>query len=93
MQGDVQAGIDKAKSEPNNFEAQMKAAELYYQIQRYDSALEYLKNANKLQPDNYEVIVQLGNTNFDAEHYEEAENGTQQRWQRRKILTYERISD
>lgn len=73
MQADVQAGIDKAKSEPNNFEAQMKAAELYYQIQRYDNAIEYLKNANKLQPENYEVIVQLGNTNFDAEHYEEAE--------------------
>lgn len=73
MQAEVQAGIDKAKAEPQNFEAQMKAAELYYQIQRYDNALEYLKNANKLQPDKYEVIVQLGNTNFDAEHYEEAE--------------------
>ncbi len=73
MQADVQAGIDKAKSEPDNFEAQMKAAELFYQIQRYENALEYLKKANKIQPDNYEVIVQLGNTNFDAEHYEEAE--------------------
>lgn len=73
MQADVQAGIDRAKSEPDNFEAQMKAAELFYQIQRYDNALEYLKKANKIQPDNYEVIVQLGNTNFDAEHYEEAE--------------------
>lgn len=73
MQAEVQESIDKAKAEPENFEAQMKAAEMYYQIQRYESALEYLQKANKLKPDEYPVIVQLGNTNFDAERYEEAE--------------------
>ena len=70
---EVQAAIDKAKQNPQDFEAQLRAAELYYQIQRFDSALEYLKKANELQPDNYEVILNLGNANFDAARYEEAE--------------------
>jgi tetratricopeptide (TPR) repeat protein len=70
---EVQAAIDRAKQNPDDFEAQMKAAELYYQIQRFDGAAEFLKKANSLQPDNQEVIVNLGNANFDAERYEEAE--------------------
>lgn len=70
---EVQAAIDNARQNPNDIEAQLKAAELYYQIQRFEGALEFLKNANELQPDNYEVIVNLGNTYFDAEKYDEAE--------------------
>lgn len=70
---ETQAVIDKAKQNPNDFEAQMKAAEMYYQIQRFDGAIEYLRKANQLQPDNYEVLVSLGNANFDSDKYEEAE--------------------
>jgi tetratricopeptide (TPR) repeat protein len=70
---DVQEAIKKAKSEPNNFDAQMKAAELYYQIQRNDQAIEYLLKANQLKPDSYEAIVALGQVNIDAQHYDQAE--------------------
>jgi tetratricopeptide (TPR) repeat protein len=70
---EVQAAIDNAKQNPTDFEAQMKAAELYYQIQRFDGAIEFLKKANELQPDNYEVVVNLGNSYFDAGRYEDAE--------------------
>jgi tetratricopeptide (TPR) repeat protein len=70
---DVQAAISKARSEPNNFDAQMKAAELYYQIQRHDQAIEYLLKANQLKPDSFEAIVALGQVNIDAEHYDQAE--------------------
>lgn len=70
---EVQAAIDKAKQNPTDFEAQMKAAELYYQIQRFDGAVEFLKKANELQPENYDVIVNLGNAYFDASRYEDAE--------------------
>ncbi|HYJ89674.1 MAG TPA: tetratricopeptide repeat protein [Pyrinomonadaceae bacterium] len=70
---EVQAAIEKAKAEPNNFDAQVKAAEFYYQIQRFDGAIEFLKKANELQPENYDVLVQLGNANFDADRYEVAE--------------------
>src|SRR5688500_17866451 len=37
---EVQAAIDRARQNPNDFEAQMKAAELYYQIQRFDGAID-----------------------------------------------------
>lgn len=73
MQPETQAAIDKAKAEPDNFEAQIAAAEMYYQIQRFEGAVEFLKQANKLKPDDYETIVNLGNAYFDANRYEEAE--------------------
>lgn len=70
---DVQAAIGKARAEPNNFDAQMKAAELYYKIQRYDQAIEFLLKANQLKPDSFEAAVALGQVNLDAEHYDQAE--------------------
>ena len=73
MQPEIQAAIDQAKKEPDNFDAQLKAAEFYYQIQRFDGAIEFLKRANQLKPDSREVIVNLGNAYFDTEKFEEAE--------------------
>lgn len=73
MQAEVTAALDQARKEPNNFEAQLKAAELYYQIQRYDDAIGYLLKANQLQPDSYETVANLGMVNMDAGHYETAE--------------------
>lgn len=73
MQPEVQSAIEQAKQAPNDFDAQMKAAEMYYQIGRFDDAIEYLTKANKLKPEDREVIVSLGNANFDADKYEEAE--------------------
>lgn len=70
---EVQAAIDKARQNPNDFEAQMKAAELYYQIQRFEGAVEFMQRAHELQPDNYEVLVNLANVSFDAGRYEDAE--------------------
>lgn len=73
MQPEVQSAIDQAKQAPNDFDAQMKAAEMYYQISRFDEAIEYMKKANQIKPDDREVIVGIGNANFDADRYEEAE--------------------
>jgi len=70
---EVQVAIDQARREPDNFNAQMKAAELYNQIQRFDGAIEFLTRANQLKPNDYDVIVQLGNSNFDSDKYTEAE--------------------
>jgi Flp pilus assembly protein TadD len=69
----VQAAISKARNEPKNLEAQVTAAKLEYQIQRYDQAVEYLLKANQIQPDNYEVVVMLGEANMDAGHFDVAE--------------------
>jgi tetratricopeptide (TPR) repeat protein len=70
---EVQAAIEKARKEPDNFDAQVNAAKLYYQIQRFDGAIEFLKRANQLKPDDYDTVVQLGNANFDSDKYDEAE--------------------
>ena len=67
---EVQAAIENAKQNPKDFESQLKAAELFYQIQRYDGAIEYLQKAHDLQPENLAVVSELGNVNFDADKYE-----------------------
>ncbi len=73
MQAEVTANLEKARNEPKNFEAQIKAAELYYQIQRYDQAIEFLLKANTLQPTDYRTVVILGMVNLDAGHFDQAE--------------------
>jgi len=73
VRAEVASSLEKAKSEPNNFDAQLKAAELYYQIQRYDQAIEFLLKANQLQPTDYRTVAILGMVNLDAGHYETAE--------------------
>src|SRR5260370_35358677 len=60
----VQQQLGKARNEPNNFEAQIEASRLEYQIQKYDSAIEFLLKANQIQPNNYETIATLGMVNM-----------------------------
>jgi tetratricopeptide (TPR) repeat protein len=69
----VTAAIEKAKAEPQNFEAQMTAADLYYQIQRFEEAAKFYEAASKLKPTDAEPFVKAGNAYFDAENYLEAE--------------------
>jgi tetratricopeptide (TPR) repeat protein len=73
MNAAVTEAIQRARTEPNNFEAQVAAAQLYYRIQRYDEAIEFLLKANQLRPDDYATTVRLGDANFDAGHFETAE--------------------
>jgi tetratricopeptide (TPR) repeat protein len=69
---EVQASMKKAREEPKNFDAQITAARLEYQIQRYDDAINFLMKANEIKPGDYEVIANLGMVNFDAGHYDQA---------------------
>jgi tetratricopeptide (TPR) repeat protein len=69
----VQASMKKAREEPNNFDAQVDAAKLEYQIQRFDQAVEFLLKANQLKPDDYEVVAMLGSANLEASHYDMAD--------------------
>ena len=73
VRAQVTASLEKARSEPKNFDAQLKAAELYYQIGRYDQAIEFLLKANQLNPSDYRTVVILGMVNLDATHYDQAE--------------------
>jgi tetratricopeptide (TPR) repeat protein len=65
--------LDKAQSEPNNFEAQISAGDLYLKIQNFTKALDFYEIAHKLKPENYDTIVKIGNTYFDSTQFETAE--------------------
>jgi tetratricopeptide (TPR) repeat protein len=69
----VTEAIENAKNKPEDFEAQMTAADLYYQIQRFEDAAKFYEQANKLRPNEIEPLVKLGNSYFDAEKFEQAE--------------------
>ena len=73
VRAQVTADIEKARNEPKNFDAQVKAAELYYRIGRFDQAIEFLVKANELKPTDYNTVVTLGMVNYDAGHYDPAE--------------------
>src|SRR5437773_7790035 len=72
MLASVQTAMKQARENPNDFEAQVTAAKLEYQIQRFDQAIEYLLVANKLKPDDFDVLAMLGEANMDAKHYDAA---------------------
>ena len=65
--------LDNAEKEPNDFDAQIKAGDMYLRIQRFDKAVEFYEKASKIKPEDYETIVKIGNTNFDAKQFEAAE--------------------
>jgi predicted Zn-dependent protease len=69
----VQETIARARNNPKDFAAQINAARLEYQIQQYDEAIKFLLTANQLKPDNYDVLVMLGEANMDAQHWDAAE--------------------
>ncbi len=73
MQPGVAEAIEKAKNEPNSFDAQIAAGDLYSRIKGVDRAVGYYEAANKLKPEDYGLIVKLGNTYFDARKFEDAE--------------------
>lgn len=72
-QGDVMAVIQQARNEPSDFDAQMKAAALFAQIQRHDQALEFYQKARQAKPNDLGVLVALGNTSFELQRFPDAE--------------------
>lgn len=77
----VQASMKQAREEPKNFDAQVTAAKLAYQVQRFDQAIEFLLKANQLQPDNFDVLAMLGVANMDGGHFDAAE-----KWYRAALI-------
>lgn len=70
----VQEALKAAERQPNNFDVQMNAGDLYYQIQKYDEAIRFYERANKIRPEAVEVLTKLGNAYFDFEKFEKAES-------------------
>ena len=81
MLASVQTAMKQARENPNDFEAQLTAAKLEYQIQRYDQAIEYLLAANKIKPTDFDTLGMLGVANMDAGHLDAAE-----KWYRAALL-------
>jgi Flp pilus assembly protein TadD len=73
MFAQVQEAMKNAREHPDDFEAQVTAAKLEYQIQRFDQAIEYLLIANKLKPTDPDVLAMLAVANLDAGHFDAAE--------------------
>jgi tetratricopeptide (TPR) repeat protein len=69
----VAEAIEKADAEPQNFDLQIKAGEMFARINNFERALPYFERANKIKPDDYRLIVILGNTNFDLNKFEAAQ--------------------
>ena len=69
----VQQTIQRARSNPKDFDAQILAANLEYQIGQYDEAIKFLITANQIKPDHYGTIATLGMVNMDAGHLDAAE--------------------
>ena len=59
MLNEVKAMIDKAKSNPNDVEAQLDAADQFLEITRPDEAMEFLAQARKVKPDEPRVLDSL----------------------------------
>lgn len=70
---EVTEALKKAEDNPNDFDAQVNAGDLYYQIQRFDEAAKFYERAAKLRPDALEIVIKTGNAYFDGEKYETAE--------------------
>jgi tetratricopeptide (TPR) repeat protein len=73
MMPDVAETLNQAKNQPESFEAQMKAGDLYQKIQNFEKAAGFYDAAAILKPTDYAQIVRLGNAFFDVRQYEKAE--------------------
>ena len=70
---EIAATLEKADKEPNNFNAQIQAGQMYARIQNTEKANEFLQKAVAAHQDIFQDLATLGNGFFDLKNYEEAE--------------------
>ncbi len=73
MMPEIAQTLDAADKEPNNFEAQIKAGDMYAKIQRFDEAVKFYEKALQVKPDDYDTIIKTGNTYFDSKQFDKAQ--------------------
>lgn len=76
MMGQVQQVIEKAKSNPNDFQAQVEAAKIFNQVGRMAETVEYLKKAYAIDSAKFAELKAagfLGQYYFEQKDYPEAE--------------------
>lgn len=65
----AQAAMEKADRGPKDFQAQMEAASVFYELRDYDKAALYLERALKLKGSDFDALVLMGNTKYDARDF------------------------
>lgn len=72
LQSEAAQAAQKARQEPDNFDAQVAAATASGGVGDYEGAIDFLTRANKLRPDDYDTLVSLAGANFEAQRFEVA---------------------
>lgn len=72
MMPDITRTLETADNEPENFNAQISAGELYFKIKDFAKAGQFYDRAYALTPKNYDQLVSLGNRYFDIGRFERA---------------------
>ncbi|MFL6336695.1 MAG: tetratricopeptide repeat protein [Pyrinomonadaceae bacterium] len=69
---DAEKAADAARKAPDSFDAQLKAAEGYFQAGSFEDAIDFMTRANKLRPDDYNTVVRLGTVYSSAGRFDDA---------------------
>ena len=69
---DVQKVLDKAKTEPDNAQAQIEAGDMYAKIGKFSEAVAFYETAGKANPNNFQTNLKLANAYFDSDQFEKA---------------------
>ena len=64
--------IRKARENPNDFDLQRQSAEQFMRIQRSEGALPFLIQANKLKPEDADVMADLAAVSYEQRQFSEA---------------------
>jgi tetratricopeptide (TPR) repeat protein len=73
MMPEIAQTLETAGKEPDNFEAQVKAGDMYAKIQKFDEAVKFYEKALQNKPDDYNAIIKTGNTYFDSKQFDNAQ--------------------
>lgn len=66
---EAQAAMDKADRSPQDFEAQVGAANVFYRMGDYGKSALYFERALKLKPKDFGALVGMGNAKYDADDF------------------------
>lgn len=68
----AESAAGDARKAPDNFDAQLRAAEIYFQAGSFEDAIDFMTRANKLRPDDYDTVVALGHAYSSAGRFDDA---------------------
>lgn len=70
---EAQGAMDKADRAPKDFQAQLEAARVFYDLHDYDKAALYADRALKIKGNDFDALVMMGNVRYDAQDFASAQ--------------------